>query len=174
MARAYVEIPLGGKKAAGRAALIDIDDYELVSQHHWHVFEVIRPGRVHGPYARTNVRIRPGYGGQKGVRMHHLITGLPFVDHRNHNGLDNRRQNLRDSDEVLNGGNRRRNQRGSSQYKGVSWYKPSSKWRAYANINKHKVTIGYFDDEKEAARAYDEVAQREYGEHACLNFPDPE
>lgn len=165
MAQAYVEIPLGGQKAAGRVALVDIDDYELVIRYSWNVLDKGR--RI---YARTNVRVRPGYGGQKTLMLHHLVSGLSYVDHHNHNGLDNRHQNLRASNDFLNSGNRRRNQRGSSQYKGVSWYKSTGKWRAYANVNKHKVTIGYFSDEEEAARAYDEVARREYGEHACLNF----
>jgi hypothetical protein len=141
MARAYCEIPLGGEKAAGRVALVDIDDYELVMQYSWSI--LIKPRAFR---ARTNIRVRPGYGGQKSLFMHSLISGLPFVDHKNHDGLDNRRQNLRASDVVLNGGNRRANLRGSSKYKGVSWYKPLNKWRAYANINKHKVTIGYFEN----------------------------
>lgn len=38
MAQAYVEIPLGGKKAAGRVALVDLDDYELVVRYRWFVY----------------------------------------------------------------------------------------------------------------------------------------
>lgn len=167
MAQAYVEIPLGGQKAAGRVALIDIDDYELVRQHNWHV--LVKPNRL---YVQTNIRVRPGYGGQRTLKIHKLITGFTLTDHKDHDGLNNRRANLRDSTYRNNAGNRRRNLRGSSRFKGVSWYKNSSRWRAYAQVDGRKVTLGYFLDEEEAARAYDAAALAEYGEHACLNFQD--
>jgi hypothetical protein len=103
--------------------------------------------------------------------MHQLITDFALTDHKDHDGLNNRRSNLRESTYLLNAANRRKNFRGSSRFKGVSWYKSTSKWRAYANVSGKKVTLGYFLDEEEAARAYDASALAEYGDHACLNFP---
>src|SRR5258708_31485541 len=72
-------VPLHGKKAAGRVALIDDEDYALVSQYRWNVSQASRPGRDAGPYAAAT-RI---LGSRRvSVRMHQLITGYPQTDHR--------------------------------------------------------------------------------------------
>jgi hypothetical protein len=166
MASAYVEIPLSGQKAAGRVALIDIDDYELVIKHTWNVLDKTRNGKVYRTCARTNVRVKPGYGGQATLFMHKLITGYQETDHKNRDALDNRRSNLRDGSDGKNSWNRGPHRGGSSPYLGVSWYKSGSKWTAHIRNR----TLGYFFDEAEAAKAYDAAARTEYGEYACLNF----
>jgi hypothetical protein len=58
----------------------------------------------------------------------------------------------------------------TSIYKGVCWYKIPRKWRASICHNKQKIYLGFFDDEVEAARAYDAKAAELFGEEAYLNF----
>jgi hypothetical protein len=60
--------------------------------------------------------------------------------------------------------------RKSSKYRGVSWDKRSSKWhvRLYCDDKQH--SLGHFEDEEEAARAYDRAAKVHKGERAQLNF----
>ena len=161
-------IPLGGAKAAGRVALIDDDDYELVARHSWYIYERQRPGRSLGPYAATTVRREDGK--RIMVYMHGLVTGWSRTDHVNHDGIDNQRRNLRPGPPLLNGHNRRPNLRSSSRFKGVTWRKQESRWTAQIRINGKLKHLGYFDDEAIAAKAYDEAASVAFGEYASLNF----
>jgi hypothetical protein len=174
-------VPLGGKKAAGRVAQVSDAKLELVSQHNWYLWENRRPsGRLAGPYARTNVPM-PG-GGQTTLFMHTLITGLRFVDHADGDGLNNQDDNLREADNTTNNHNRQPNighngERCTSQYKGVRWFIPAPgkgrpKWQARICIDKKLSSLGYFNDEEEAARAYDTAARAAFGAYARLNFPE--
>lgn len=94
-----------------------------------------------------------------------------FVDHINHNKLDNRRCNLRICTETQNNMNKCFDSRNTSGYKGVSWHKSARKWFAYIRFNKQRLNIGFFDDPVEAAHAYDDAARIYHGEYAHLNFP---
>lgn len=164
MATAYVEVPLGGKKAAGRVALIDIDDYPLVIDHPWHVHEGTNAGSVYGPYAAFKRTVK--------VYMHSLITGLPKVDHQNGDGLDNRRENLRPATQSENAANSRKAAGCTSRYKGVSWSSSKKRWRANIATGGRQIFLGYFSDEGVAARAYDAAARETFGRFARLNFQE--
>ena len=59
--------------------------------------------------------------------------------------------------------------KGSSKYKGVSWYSSRNKWYSYIHFNYEKIHIGYFENEKEAALAYNKKAKELFGEYAYLN-----
>ena len=159
-------VPLGGKKAAGRVALVDDDDFDLVSRYHWTIFEPVRGGRVMKAYART-WGADPG-----GIFMHALILAVKGVDHVNHDGLDNRRRNLRPVTPAQNSANRRPNRDHSSAFKGVGWEKDSRRWRASMRVNGRLISLGRFADESDAAHAYDAAALAAWGEYACLNFPE--
>lgn len=164
------EIVLGGAKAAGRKAVIDDDDFDLVSRYSWHIHEQIRPGgRTAGPYARTNIRIN---GKQRPILMHKLITGHAETDHKNHDGLDNRRSNLRDTTKRTNSQNRRPSiTPQSSSFKGVYWRPERKRWIAKIVVDGRRRQIGSFATEEEATRAYDVAAVEIFGEFACTNFP---
>jgi hypothetical protein len=165
-------VPLGGKKAAGRVALVDDEDYDLVSRYRWHVWVKRRPGRAAGPYAQANVR-QPG-GHHTTIRMHCLILGRAGIDHRNGDGLDNTRANLRIATTLQNGANQQPNIGTSSAYKGISWNRRLGKWQADIQVNGQGRYLGVFLDEEAAARAYDAAALDAWGEFALLNFPSVE
>ena len=57
----------------------------------------------------------------------------------------------------------------SSNYNGLSWNKSRSKWIAHIEKDKNNVHIGYFLDEKEAARSHNEKATELFGDYAYLN-----
>lgn len=153
-------VPLGSRKYPGRVALVDDADYELISQYNW---TATRSGRSF--YA-----VRRGVGGAY-CSMHAFLTGWPGVDHINHDGLDNRRCNLREATKSQNAHNMRSNLGVTSSYKGVSWYKRDSTWEAKIKTDGQYRFLGRFADEEAAARAYDAAALAAWGEYAYLNFP---
>lgn len=148
--------------AAPFYAIVDDEDYERMNQFTWHA--VRREGKKN-TYAQTNVRVE---GKKTTKRMHQLITGFRQTDHANGIGLDNRRENLRDSNTSQNAANSRP-RKGASKFKGVSWHKANQKWVAAIRCEK-QTYIGSFDSEVEAAKAYDAKAKELFGEFARTNF----
>ena len=59
----------------------------------------------------------------------------------------------------------------SSRYRGVLWYARKHKWKAALHAGGKSTHLGYYDDEEQAARAYDAKARELYGDTARLNFP---
>jgi hypothetical protein len=95
-----------------------------------------------------------------------------LVDHRNNDGLDNRRDNLRLATRSQNMYNKLKTKsKTSSRFIGVSFDKSRRKWEARIYYQGRKIWLGRFDSEIDAALAYDEAARKYHGEFARLNFP---
>lgn len=94
------------------------------------------------------------------------------VDHKDHNGLNNQKSNLRICNASQNGANRLKNKNASSKYFGVCYSKKSKRWNAFLQTHKRGTNLGYFDNEEEAAMHRDKIAKERYGEFAILNFPN--
>lgn len=142
----------------GQIALIDDEDYELVSQYKWYASY---DNKTKSFYARTAVR-RPD-GRRTSLSMHRLITklekGNPLqVDHLKHNTLDNRKESLKIGTCQDNSRNKRKQRNNTSGYIGVYWQKRDKKWMAYIKLNNKMVYLGYFNSKHDAARRYNEVA----------------
>jgi len=156
-----MEIPLTN----GGVALIDDADYPLVSRHNWH-WRQSRGKRVR--YAVTVHR-------QHVIRMHRLILGLttrlPYVDHVNWNGLDNRRRNLRVATNSQNMANSPAHTANTTGFRGVSFNADASKFAAQICCNGRNHHLGYFTVPHDAARAYDAAARRLFGPFAYQNLP---
>ncbi len=153
------EIPVGSA-----VAFIDDEDYDLVSRRKWYPFTpTCNPWLVYARASKTK-DYQTTY-----IYMHNLIMGRVQIDHKDGNGLNNVRTNLREATHAQNLANST-SRRGSSRFKGVSWYKRRGKWVAYVNCTGEHYHLGYFDDEVEAARAYDEKAKELFGEFARLNL----
>lgn len=147
------------KLTKNKVAIVDNSDFDRVKQFKWY-FE-------HG-YARRDA------GGRKNktrIYMHRFILGLngkEVVDHKNRNGLDNRRSNLRLCNQSLNLANQKINTLNTSGYKGVSWSKHLKYWMASLKVN-GKTTVKYLKTKEEAAKKYNEMAIKNFGEYALLN-----
>lgn len=152
----------------GKFALVDDADFDWLSQWGWHA---TTKKNSHIFYAS---RIERRSGKQGTVLMHREIltlTGAPEVDHRDGDGLNNRRKNLRPATHQQNLANQRIRKGGTSRFKGVCWSERYNKWRVTIKKNYRQLYLGRFSDEIEAARAYDAAALKHFGEFARINFP---
>ena len=157
------------KLTRGYYALVDESDFERLNRYKWQVN--VRNGRPRqaGRTERKNQKSRY-------LTMHRVIMNPPkhmIVDHINRNPLDNRRANLRLSTPQQNSWNRScpRNSKGS-KYTGVSLDRDGQKWRVRIVIDGESRFLGYYDDEKAAAMAFDKAARKHRGHFAFQNFPN--
>lgn len=157
-----VKIDLGNNQFA----LVDFEDYEYLNELKWHIYK-----NGNHLYARSSFYDNKK---QKNILMHRLILEPKgkCIDHINGNGLDNRKCNLRICERHQNALNRKKNINNSSGFKGVSWFKPSQKWRVQIGYKKVVYHIGSFINLIDAARAYNEAAIKYHGEFANLNKID--
>jgi hypothetical protein len=153
----------------GKYAIVDPEDYERLNKYKWYA---IRSKNTF--YAGRHSRPPKGRKRQY-IKMHRVVLRPPrglIIDHINHNGLDNRKANLRAVTYAQNTLNRVwvKPPHAHSRYKGVTWHKAQRKWQVQICYNGKHRTVGYFDNELDAAKAYDEAAKKYHKEFAVLNF----
>jgi len=147
----------------GKFAIVDACDYDFLIQWKWHVSEIKLKTLPSIWYAK---RMTSGFRqkGRKNIMMHQEIAkragypDAPDYDHKDHDGLNNTRLNLRACTESQNKFNQRKRGGTSSQYKGLTWIPKRKKWKVMICVNGRNKFIGEFSDEIEAAKAYDEAA----------------
>lgn len=119
----------------GREMLFDAEDFDLVSKYTWR----IRAYTKNLEYARSS----------KG-NAHRYIMNNPIgmmIDHKNGNGLDNRKLNLR----IVTGQINQHNRHAS---RGYYWNKQAKKWKSQIRANNTTIFLGYYKTEDEARAAY--------------------
>ncbi len=158
-----MKIPL----SQGKVAIVGPKDYAYLIQWKWCYYN----HHSNGGYA-----IRTDYtNGKRTVYMHRVILerkgfkNFANTDHRNRDKLDNQRKNLRPATVKQNQCNRDMQSNNTSGYKGVYWHKRDRNWQAYIQVNGKRIYLGYYDNLKEAAQAYNKAALKYHGEFARLN-----
>jgi len=178
-----------------REILISIEDKEILQYCKWYItgHQASRHNRTHYCVGQRTSRMVSEGLESLGThpKLHRLIMSRilgrelkrgEHIDHINHNGLDNRRSNLRIATVAENHANTKK-QRGacSSQYKGVCYDKSRNQWMGYIGSSKansivKRTHLGRWEHTPEneilAAEAYDRAAKKYYGEYANLNFPE--
>lgn len=131
-------IPLANNKGF---AVVDDDDFEYLSKYKWQL--------VNKKYAKTEIN-------GKYTSMHRLILKADDnleVDHVDRNGLNNQKNNLRQVTRKQNQENRGKDRDNTSGYKGVSFFKPTGRWRGFLNHNGKFISCGHFDTPLEAHKS---------------------
>lgn len=158
------------KLTQNKYAIVDPEDYNRLSKHKWYA------AKGHNTFYAVCGKWSKIQRKRVEIRMHRFIMNPPahlYVDHINHNGLDNRKANLRLATHAQSVRNRKKFARlSTSKYKGISWDASAKKWSAYIQADRKKIYLGSFNNEIDAAKAYDAAAKKYHGEFAYLNFPD--
>lgn len=148
--------------------VIDTSDYPLVQAYRWHA---VWSSGSHTYYVLAEIQNRRDVQG-----IHRLILpGYQIVDHRDHNGLHNRRKNLRPANPRQSARYTRKKRHcggvpTTSRYKGV--HVNRGRYRATIRVHGKLIHLGRFDNEKTAAHAYDVAARKFFGRFRMVNFPN--
>lgn len=153
----------------GQVALVDDEDYDWLNQWKWYALK-----DSHTWYAIRAIRnIGPGHR-QKSLKMHRVILGItdPSIkgDHKDGNGLNNQRSNLRIANNAQNVRNSRLkpNQTG---YRGVYLTKrKKNPYKSSIMVLGKYIQLGVFPNIIDAAKAYDNAARLYHGEFAKINI----
>jgi hypothetical protein len=151
-----------------RCTIVDDEDFMALVTLGWHC---VKMGTTRQPlfYAARNVRGEDGKS--RLLLMHRMIMQAPpgmVVDHINHDGLDNRRSNLRLCTQRDNMQNIRRSDN-KTGFRGV--YKSSlNRWMATIHKDGRPKFLGTFPSPEQAAQAYDNAAREVHGQFAHTNF----
>lgn len=149
----------------GYEAVINVTDLPLVGGSNWSAqCKYRQDGSVVAVYA---IRKVTSDGVRRTERMHRILFGAADhqeVDHRDGNGLNNRRGNLRAATSSQNSQNRGLRNDNKSGVKGIWWNEKQGSWMAYIGVSGVRRHLGYFKEKQEAATAVDRARNALHGE----------
>lgn len=154
----------------GGVTLVDDEDHRLLSKITWQSCD----GRYASHHHNTGTE-------NKLIKMHNVIArsiGLKFppgheVDHKNRDGLDNQRHNLRVVTKSINMYKRSLMSTNTTGISGVNWYERYHKWNATIKIRGQRMNLGYFVKFEDAVAARLAAEVRYLGGEYTTNLPGP-
>jgi hypothetical protein len=157
-----IAIPINSETHGECLFYIDGEDFDKIKDYKWCLSK-----------CKNTLYVATGSYGKNLVRLHRLLMDFPegfYIDHIDGNTLNNCRSNLRlctHSQNCMNSS--KTNRKTSSKYKGVSFNNNKKKYISQLTYNRKRVIIGQFNNEKDAAIAYNNAAVKHFGEFAKLN-----
>ena len=153
-----------GYDSNGNKFFFDLEDYDLIKDICW--YQDLR-GYFVGHITGEN----------RQVRMHRLILGIHDIDDNlivgdhiySDRKYDNRKQNLRITEQKHNTKNRVRPSNNTSGKTGVSWKKDINKWIAYIGVNNKHIYLGEYKDIQDAINARIKAEKKYFGEYRVKN-----
>lgn len=145
----------------GFVAMVDDADFDWLNQWKWYAHKA----------GKSIYAERTEYKQQKQIRMHVQIMNPENemrVDHKDLNGLNNQRNNLRICTHAENRRNLTKPKNNTTGFKGVSPIR--GKFQATIKVNYQQIYLGVYVDPIDAALAYDKAAKKYFGEFARTNF----
>lgn len=150
----------------GQVTIVDDEDFLYLSQFAWFAMKI-------GNTFYAGRKTRRAEGKVTTMMMHRLIMEVTDpklkVDHKDWNGLNNTRDNLRIATNAQNVQNVGINKRNTSGYKGVHWETARRKWVAMLWVDKRKKNLGSFSNIQDAVAAYDNAVRNTRGEFGWTN-----
>jgi hypothetical protein len=154
----------------GLFALVDDEDFDRLSKLRWRAEKHYKTWYVLSSERVSPVKVLH-------VTLHNVIMGIPPVsgltpDHKDRDGLNNQKSNLRwatASEQRMNTSIASNN---TSGYRGVYFARDKprkSPWKSRIEPHGEAITLGYFETKEEAALAYNVAAVEIFGEFATLN-----
>lgn len=135
----------------GNKCAVDVEDVVRIKQFRWY---------EDAGYAVTH------HNGSR-IKMHRLLLNAPqgmFVDHINHNTLDNTKANLR----IVTPQQNCMNVKPRKGISGVNWCKASNKWRALINDNGKRKHLGLYEKYEDAVDVRKAAELQYYGEYRYI------
>lgn len=168
------ELIINSPKYGKKIVFYDDEDHDLISKYHWWVIiskKFKNKKRILGDRFYCCTAITVSLNKRRMIQMHQLILGFPKgdIDHRNGNGLDNQKLNLRKCTSSQNARNRANRSDNTSGYKGVTWHIHVKKWGSNIWVDGKRIHLGYFEKAIDGGIAYNNAAKKYFGEFARLN-----
>lgn len=159
------------KLTQGYKCLVSNEDFKWLNSFKWSA-TVIKSSAGETKYVYATRTFYERDGTHTTVQMHRFILGIEDaphtrVDHRDRNGLNNQRSNLRIATVSQNLQNQELRPNNTSGFKGV--YKCGKKWKAQIGIDGKRTNLGRFLVPEDAAYAYDKAARLMFGKFALTN-----
>jgi len=148
----------------GGVTLVDDEDFEELNKYKWF-------SHKEGHTAYVWRHEYKGFRQYGIVKMHRQIlkpSKCELIDHKDRNGQNNQRSNIRICTSSQNGMNSFF-RIGASIYKGVSYHSQNKRWRATINLNGKQISLGCYSKPEAAAIAYNKAAVELFGEFVRPN-----
>lgn len=159
-----MELKIVSPKYGEFIVLYDDEDHGKILKHTWGISKY-----GNNFYAKTMIGEK---NKQKILYLHRFILNAKYgdiIDHKDNNTLNNKKSNIRFCSHQNNMMNRKPEKNSSSKFKGIYYNKNSNLWHSQIYKNFKKIHLGYFENEIDAALAYNGAAKYLFGKYAYLN-----